>query len=161
MTAAKYVPDAIDLKLLAALQQSADMPMAKIAQAVGLSAPACYRRIRLMREAGLLRRTVAVVARKTMGWPLMMMVLVKLETERSADIDQLFQRIKRTPEILEAHYVAGDYDFVLKVVATDMESFDELMRKILYSSGIVRTYKTLVTMREVKEVSAVPVAMKI
>ena len=154
----KYDPDSLDLQLLEMLQNDAELPMAKLAQAVGLSAPACYRRVRMMRATGIVRRTVAVVARKTMGWPLLMIVLVKLETERAAVIDQLFQRIKRTPQVLEAHYVTGDYDFALKVVATDMESLDELMRKVLYASGIVRTYKTLVTIREVKEVSPVPVA---
>ena len=158
MSKSRYELDKIGLQLLELLQADSGLPMAKLAQAVGLSAPACYRRIRMMRAAGLVRRTVAVVARKTMGWPLLMMVLVKLETERAAVIDQLFQRIKRTPQVLEAHYVTGDYDFVLKVVAVDMESFDELMRKVLYASGIVRTYTTLVTIREVKEPSAVPIA---
>jgi Lrp/AsnC family transcriptional regulator, leucine-responsive regulatory protein len=156
MAKTKYQLDSRDLQLLEMLQSDAELPMAKLAEAVGLSAPACYRRVRMMRGAGFIRRTVAVVARKTMGWPLLMIVLVKLETERATVIDQLFQRIKRTPQVLEAHYVTGDYDFALKVVAIDMESFDELMRKVLYASGIVRTYKTLVTIREVKEVSPVP-----
>jgi len=151
-------PDAIDLKLLVLLQEDAAAPMAKVAAAVGLSPPACYRRVRALREAGLVRRSAAVVARKTMGWPLMMIVLVKLESERGEAIDQLFQRLRRTPEIIEAQYVTGDYDFTLKVVAEDMESFDDLMREVLYAGGIVKSYKTLVTMREVKEPSAVPVA---
>lgn len=151
-------PDAIDLKLLVLLQEDAAAPMAKVAAAVGLSAPACYRRVRALRESGLVRRSAAVVARKTLGWPLMMIVLVKLESERGEAIDQLFQRLRRTPEIIEAQYVTGDYDFTLKVVAEDMESFDDLMREVLYAGGIVKSYKTLVTMREVKEPSAVPVA---
>jgi Lrp/AsnC family leucine-responsive transcriptional regulator len=150
--------DTIDLKLLNSLQKDALMPMEQIADTVGLSMPACYRRVRALREAGLIRRTIAVVERKTMGWPLMMLVLVKLETERGLEIDNLFQWLRRTPEIIEANYVTGDYDFVLKVVAEDMESFDDLMRVVLYANSIVKTYKTLVTMREVKTPSAIPIA---
>jgi Lrp/AsnC family transcriptional regulator, leucine-responsive regulatory protein len=160
MVAIKFKPSSIDLKLLEILQKDADLPMAKIADDVGLSAPACYRRIRMLRAAGLIHRTAAVVDRKTMGWPLHMVVLVTLEKERAAVIDKLFQHIKRTPQIIEAHYVAGDYDFVLKVVASDMESFDELMRHVLYESGIVRTFKTLVTVREVKQGSSIPNAAR-
>jgi Lrp/AsnC family transcriptional regulator, leucine-responsive regulatory protein len=148
--------DRIDLKLLSLLQEDAARPVSALAEAVGLSSPACYRRIRTLRRAGFIRREVAVVSRRTMGWPLMMIVLVRLESEQAQSIDQLFQILRRTAEVIEAHYVTGDYDFLLKVIARDMDGFETLMRQTLYSSGIVKTYKTLVVMREVKEASPIP-----
>lgn len=150
--------DAIDIRILSLLQENSARPIADVADAVGLSTPACYRRIRTLRRSGFIEREVAVVSRRTMGWPLMMLVLVRLESERGPAIDQLFRTIRGTPEIIEAQYVTGDYDFVLKVVARDMSAFESLMRETLYASGIVKSYKTLVAMREIKEPSAVPSA---
>ena len=79
--------DAFDLKILAALQRDARMPMPELAEEVGLSTPACYKRVRALREAGVIEREVAIVAPVSMGWPVTMIVLVKLEQD-NARVDQ-------------------------------------------------------------------------
>jgi Lrp/AsnC family leucine-responsive transcriptional regulator len=150
--------DAIDLRLLALLQEDAARPVAVISEIVGLSTPSCYRRLRRLRTEGFIRREAAVVSRRALGWPLLMTVLVKLEIERPQALDALQRALRRTPEVIEAFYVTGDYDFILKVVARDMGDFEELMSSLLYGSGIVKTYKTLVVMKEVKELGPIPIS---
>ena len=71
--------DKFDLLILAELQQDVRLPTPELAHRVGLSAPACYRRVRALRESGLIEREAALVAPATMGWPITMLVLVTLE----------------------------------------------------------------------------------
>lgn len=142
--------DDADYRLLELLQEDARTPMTKLAELVDLSEPACYRRVQRLKREKIIEREVAVVSPRTMGWPLTMIVLVTLERERAATIDQFIRKLQSVPEILEAWYVTGDYDFALKVVARDMESFETMTRNVLYADNFVKTFKTLVTMRNVK-----------
>ncbi|WP_207458798.1 Lrp/AsnC family transcriptional regulator [Azospirillum sp. SYSU D00513] len=145
--------DALDLKILEQLQGDARMPFPELAERVGLSAPACYRRVRRLRETGAIEREVAVVRPRTMGWPLMMIVLVTLERERAHTLDQLMRKLAAVPEVVEAWYVTGDHDVALRMVARDMESYDELTRRVLLGEESVRSFKTLVVMRHAKPMS--------
>jgi Lrp/AsnC family transcriptional regulator, leucine-responsive regulatory protein len=132
------------------------MPVDVLAERVGLSAPACYKRIRKLRDAGAIDREVALVKPQTMGWPLMMIVLLTLEREGTDIIDRIVQKFVRVPEVIEAWYVTGDHDFALRVVAQDMECFEAFTRKVLYADENIRGFKTLVVMRGVKPLSPIP-----
>ena len=148
--------DAADYRLLELLQQDARMPMAQLAELVNLSEPACYRRIQRLKREKVIEREMAVVSPRTMGWPLTMIVLVTLERERAAILDQFIHKLQSVPEIIEAWYVTGDYDFALRVVAQDMESFETLTRNVLYADNFVKNFKTLVTMRNAKTLAPIP-----
>ena len=150
--------DSFDLKLLQLLQQDAHRPVPVLAEQVGLSTPACYRRIRHLRETGAIAREVAVVRPKTLGWPLSMVVLVTLEREDARTVDEMMRVLEGVPEIVEAWNVTGDYDFAVRMVARDMESYDELIRRVFAADVRVRSFKTLVVIRQVKEMSPIPIA---
>lgn len=142
--------DPADYRLLELLQEDARTPMASLAELVDLSEPACYRRVQRLKREKVIEREVAVVSPRTMGWPLTMIVLITLERERAAILDQFIRKLQSVPEIVEAWYVTGDYDFALRVVARDMESFETMTRDVLYADNFVKNFKTLVTMRAVK-----------
>ncbi|BBE35613.1 Lrp/AsnC family transcriptional regulator [Sphingosinicella microcystinivorans] len=150
--------DAVDYRLLEALQANARASAEELSEIARLSAPACYRRIQRLRAGGAIERVVAIVAPKTMGWPLVMIVLVALERERREIIDGFIRKLAAVPEIVEAWYVTGDHDFALRVLARDMESFEEMTRRVLYGDENVKSFKTLVTMRQVKKASPVRLA---
>ena len=150
--------DAVDFRLLELLQLDARVSVAELGAEVGLSTPACYKRIQRLRSTRAIQQEVAIVSPRTMGWPLTMLVLVTLERERSQIIDDFIRKIGREPEIIEAFYVTGDHDFVLRIVAKDMESFEAMTRRVLYADEHVKSFKTLVTMREVKGRSPIPSA---
>src|SRR5690348_1719054 len=96
--------DAADYRLLELLQADARTPIATLAEIVGLSEPACYRRIQRLKREKVIEREVAVVSPRTMGWPLTMIVLVTLERERTAILDQFIRKLQGVPEIVEAWY---------------------------------------------------------
>ena len=150
--------DDFDLRLLALLQQDAQRPIPALAEQVGLSAPACYRRIRRLRESGAIAREIALVRPRTLGWPLSMIVLVTLEREGVRTVDEMMRVLRAVPEVVEAWNVTGDDDFVVRMVARDMESYDELARNLFAADERVRSFKTLVVIRQVKDLSPIPVA---
>ena len=150
--------DRFDLRLLELLQTDAQRPVSSLAETVGLSTPACYRRIRRLREIGAITREVAVVRPRTLGWPLSMIVLVTLEREGASTVDEMMRVLERVPEVVEAWNVTGDHDFAVRMIARDMESYDEIARRLFAADERVRSFKTLVIIRQVKELSPVPVA---
>jgi Lrp/AsnC family transcriptional regulator, leucine-responsive regulatory protein len=150
--------DSFDLRLLELLQCDAQRPVAELAAAVGLSAPACYRRIRRLRADGVIEREVAIIRPRTLGWPLSMIVLVTLERETAHTIKEMMEIFRGEPEILEAWNVTGDHDFALRIVARDMEGYDELAQRLFAANEKIRGFETLVVIREVKPFSPVPVS---
>lgn len=150
--------DSFDLKLLELLQADAQRPVPELAELVGLSAPACYRRIRRLRRTSAIAREVAVVRPRTLGWPLSMIVLVTLEREGARTVDEMMRVLQAVPEVIEAWNVTGDHDFAVRMVARDMEGYDELVRELFAADERVRSFKTLVVIRQVKDVSPIPAA---
>tara|TARA_R110001583_G_scaffold66881_2_gene191747 strand:- start:2129 stop:2587 length:459 start_codon:yes stop_codon:yes gene_type:complete len=146
----------IDLKILEQLQMDAKASMSYIAEKVGLSEPACYRRVRELRKSGVIEKEIAIVKPKNMGWPLSMMVLVELERDHSSIVNQFLTRINKQPEIINSWFVTGDYDLVLQIIAADMEAFDEFTQKVLHKDNSVKNFKTLVVMRHSKANGPIP-----
>lgn len=149
--------DSFDRNLLELLQIDAQRPVAALAEAVGLSAPACYRRIRRLRAIGAIQREVALVRPKTLGWPISMIVLVTLERENANTLSEITEVFRHEPAILEAWNVTGDHDLAVRIIARDMEDYDDLVHRLFSGDERVRTFKTLVVIREVKPLSPVPV----
>jgi Lrp/AsnC family leucine-responsive transcriptional regulator len=148
--------DTFDLRILTALQRDARTPMSELAEQVGLSEPACYRRIRALRESGAIERELALVAPGVMGWSLTMIVLVTLECDRARIVDELVGKLRAAEEVLDVWYVTGDHDLVLQVAARDMSAYDDFTRRVLHSEEHVRSFKTLVVLQQPKR--AAPLA---
>lgn len=142
--------DQIDLRILTALQEDTRVPAEKLAERVGLSTPACYRRMRALRASGAIEREVALVAPRAMGWGIIMIVLVTLERDRGRIVDDLIRLLKAAPEVIDVWYVTGDHDLVLQVAAQDMASYDDFTRATLHAAEHVRSFKTLVVMNHAK-----------
>src|SRR6218665_4108634 len=100
-----------ELHLLELLQADAQTPVPALAESVGLSAPACYRRIRRLREIGAIEREIAVVKPKTLGWSVSMLVLVVLEREGRQTIDEIMRKLTGVPQVREFWHVTGEFSF--------------------------------------------------
>ncbi|MBN8807968.1 MAG: Lrp/AsnC family transcriptional regulator [Sphingomonas sp.] len=149
--------DDFDRRLLELVQIGAKRPVAELAAAVGLSAPACYRRLRQLRASGVIEREVAIVRPRTLGWPLSMIVLVTLERENAHTLNEMMAVFRREQEVLEAWNVTGDHDFAVRIIARDMEGYDDLVQRLFSANDKIRSFKTLVIIREAKLLSAIPV----
>ncbi|MBB1273614.1 Lrp/AsnC family transcriptional regulator [Psychromonas sp. SR45-3] len=152
--------DNIDLKILHQLQTDARASIAEIAAQIGLSEPACYRRVRELRKSGVIEKEMAIIKPKNMGWPLSMMLLVELERDHSTIVNAFLSRINKQPEIIDSWFVTGDYDLVLQVIAADMEAFDQFTQQVLHKDNSVKNFKTLVVMRHSKAHGPIPPAKK-
>jgi len=150
--------DDFDLRLLELLQSDSRTPVPELAEAIGLSAPACYRRIRRLREIGAIEREVAVVRPRTLGWGMSMIVLVILEREGRQTIDDLMRKLTGVPQVRELWHVTGEFTFVVRIVARDMEDYDELATRLFSHDERVRSFQTLVVMREAKASKPLPAA---
>ena len=150
--------DGFDLRLLELLQADARTPVPTLAEAVGLSAPACYRRIRRLRQVGAIERDVAVVRPRTLGWGVSMIVLVVLEREGRQTIDDLMRTLTGSPQVLALWHVTGEFTFVLHMVARDMEDYDRIATRLLSHDDRVRSFQTLVVMREATSQKPLPAA---
>ena len=142
--------DSIDKTLLRLLQKDSRQPVIDLADAVGLSVPACYKRINKLRQNGCIDREVAVVSPKIFGWTLRMIALVILERERGNMSHTVIQKLKTCDQVTHVSYVAGEYDFVVVILARDMEEYDALTNELFQSDMNIRRFETLVVMREVK-----------
>lgn len=150
--------DDFDLKLLRLMQIDSTRPVSEMAAEIGLSAPACYRRIRQLRASGVIQREVAVVHPRTLGWPLSMIILLRLEREDADTVDEMMAVLAEVPEVIEAWDITGDDDIVLRMVAEDMEGYDMLARKLFAADDRVKSFKTLVIIRQAKDLSPIPIA---
>lgn len=148
MAASKADLDAFDIRLLELLQADARRPVPELAETIGLSAPACYRRIRRLRDSGAIEGEVALVRPTTFGWGLSMIVLVVLEREGSRTVADLLGKFGRHPQVVECSQVTGDYDFAVRIVARDMEDYDDVSQALFSNDDRVRSIKTLVVIRD-------------
>jgi Lrp/AsnC family transcriptional regulator, leucine-responsive regulatory protein len=150
--------DAVDRRIVSELQRDARLAMPILAERAGVSAPACYRRVRRLRETGVIEREIAVVAPRTLGWPLSMIVLVTLDREDSRTADRIRRKLEVESAVIEAWQITGEYDFAVRIIARDMEDYDALTHRIFVQDENVRSFKTLVVFRQTKAAAAIPSA---
>lgn len=149
--------DAFDLKLLSILQSSTRGTADELARQVGLSPSACLRRVRRLREAGVIEAEVAVVKPRAVGRELTMVVQVALERERADIIDTFKRAMRATPEVMQCFYVTGDTDFILIVTMPSMQDYEQFTNRFFFQNPNVRRFTTMVVMDWVKVGLAVPI----
>lgn len=149
--------DDIDAKLLNAIQTNCRLTSEELSEIAHLSPTACQRRLRRLREAGVIEAEVAILAPRAVGRPISMLVLVSLAREHTDIIDNFKRAIRSCPEIMSGYYVTGDTDFVLTVTAESMEAYEHFSRDFFYRNQYVKSFKTLVVMDRIKASFALPV----
>ncbi|MEK0164266.1 Lrp/AsnC family transcriptional regulator [Phaeobacter sp. JH20_36] len=123
--------DNIDLALLRALQRDASLSQRDLAEQVGLSQNACWRRLKTLSESGLMQGTTARLDRKQLGLDLVVFVMLRTR-HHSAEWLQTFRRhVLTIPEVVDFHRIGGDYDYQLKVVTEDMASYDKVYQRLI------------------------------
>ncbi|WP_293576120.1 Lrp/AsnC family transcriptional regulator [Phaeobacter sp.] len=126
--------DQIDLSLLRALQKDGGLSQRDLAEQVGLSQNACWRRLKALNERGVLQGSTVRLDRKQLGLDLVVFVMLRTR-HHSADWLQTFRRhVLTIPEVVDFHRIGGDYDYQLKVVTEDMASYDKVYQRLI--SGV-------------------------
>ena len=150
-------PDRMNQRILTALQEDGRLPVVAVAERVGLSDAACLRRIRKLENDGVIQGYSAVVDRHALGLSVVAFVLVTLEKQPGANTDGFHECVREESHIVECHAMSGAHDYLMKVVARDMDQFSELvMRRILRYPG-VRHVESGFSLGEIKHSRALPV----
>jgi Lrp/AsnC family transcriptional regulator len=147
--------DDMDRKILAALQEDASQSLDEIARKVGSSKTPVWNRIRRMKEAGVILRTTALLDAEALGLEACFFVLVRT-SEHEADWQRRFLDVlRRRPEVLEAHRLAGDIDYILKVRVKNARAYDTFYQALISE---VRIYNVtaLLSMEEIKATTILP-----
>ena len=139
--------DQFDRQILAILQKNNQTPQRDIGARIGLSAAAVQRRIKKMREAGIIHRDIAVLDRESLGSPITLMVEVFLDSEKIEQIDAVKKLFLAVPQVQQCYYVTGESDFVLIMVVRSMTEYEQLTRTLFFGSGNVRKFRTVIVMR--------------
>jgi len=142
--------DDMDRKILHEVQINNQLTSTQISERVGLSPTSVQRRLYRMRRDKIIKADVSIASHVALGRPLIMMVAVELERERSDIIDRFKRSVSKVPEIMSAYYVTGDSDFILMVTAKDMEEYENFTRKFFYDNQDIKGFKTTVVMDRIK-----------
>lgn len=150
--------DALDRKILARYQRDTRIPAQAIGEHVGLSAAAVQRRLKRMREDGVIVAEVAQLAPEHVGYPTTCIVGVKLERETRAENTRFKTAMSKHAHVQQCYSVTGNVDFMLVVLARDIQDFEAFAEEALYSDANVKSFTTFVCLDRVKVGLATPIA---
>ncbi len=149
--------DRTDKALLAALQGNARLTVAELADSVSLTTSPCWRRVKILEESGVITGYQAILSPKALGYGVTAFVSVMMASHSQEVARSFEQRLLEIPEIVACHNVSGRYDFLLEVVARDLESFGEFAREVLQTLPAVKEIYSSFSYKSVKPRRVVPV----
>ncbi|MBO9123754.1 MULTISPECIES: Lrp/AsnC family transcriptional regulator [unclassified Rhizobium] len=149
--------DDIDRRILRILQREGRVQNTDLATRVGLSPTPCLRRVKLLEEAGIIEGYVAHLDAAKIGLHLTLFVRIWLTGQDADTVDHFTSQIIKLPEVVECHLMAGDCDFILRVVASDLDAYRKFQINHLSRIEGVKNLKTEIPMQQIKLTSELPV----
>ncbi|SIN98328.1 transcriptional regulator, AsnC family [Parasphingorhabdus marina DSM 22363] len=149
--------DEIDIQILKRLQDDGRITNVELAQSVGLTAPPCLRRMRALEDSGVITAYHAAVDPSKMGYTITVFAMVSLKSQAESDLQAFEDHVQRLPEVRECYMLNGEIDFMLKVVARDLQQFQNFLTSELTSAPNVASVKTSLTIRSAKNLPGVPI----
>ncbi len=148
--------DAKDRRILDLLQGDAMLTAAEIAEQVGLTTTPCWRRIQKLEEQGYIKKRVALLDKKMLN--VGTTVFVAVRTNRHSDdwLGRFTEAVQNMPEIVEAHRLSGDTDYMLRIVVPDIQEYDRVYQKLIRELDFFDVSSSF-SMEEIKSTTAVPV----
>jgi len=125
--------DQLDIKMLRILQRDASLSQRELAEQVNLSQNACWRRLNILREAGLILNQSLMLNRRLLGLGLVVFVMLKTRYHSADWLEKFRRHVSTIPEVVDFYRIGGEYDYFLKVVTNDMDSYDEVYQRLISS----------------------------
>ena len=148
--------DTIDRKILAVLQEDASLSVAEIGSRVGLSSTPCWKRIQRLEAEGVIQKRVALVDQDKIGLAITVFVSIETGDHSQAWLANFAEVVGVMPEVMEFYRMAGDVDYMLRVVVADMASYDVFYKKLI-SAVPLKNVTSRFAMEKIKSVTALPV----
>lgn len=147
--------DRKDKALLAALQRDATLTVAELAERVGLSKSACWRRVQALEEAGVIGAQVTLLNQEKLGLDLTVYAAIRTHSHTADWFDGFHRMVTSMPNVMEVHRLSGDIDYLIRAVAPDMRSYDEMYREMIAKVDLYDVSSSF-SMETIKYTTALP-----
>ena len=154
------VLDAIDRRILGALQDDARIANNELAARVGLSPAPCLRRVRALEESGVIRKHVSLVDPGAVGLPVSVFVSISLERQVEEALKRFERAVLTRPEVMECYLMTGDADYLLRVVCADLAAYERFVLEHLAKAPGVSSIRSSFALKQVKYSTALPLVLK-
>jgi Lrp/AsnC family transcriptional regulator len=151
--------DAIDRRILAELQRDASLSAEQLSQRVGLSRNACWRRVRMLEESGVIAGRVALLDPEKLGYGLSVFMLIRTSSHEPDWLERFRAAVTSLPEITGIYRMSGDLDYVLRARVADMKAYDRLYQRLIAKVPLSDCAASFV-MEEIRETTALPVQQR-
>jgi len=150
--------DRTDQRILALLQEDADISTAALADKLHMSQSPCWRRINRLMEAGLIKRRVALLDREALGMDVVVFATVNLTQTGRQNLLAFERDIEGHPEVVECYTMTGIWDYVLKIVTRDIKHYEDFVRNTLTASEMIRELHSHIAVTEIKNTTELPLS---
>ncbi|HBP42491.1 MAG: Lrp/AsnC family transcriptional regulator [Vreelandella alkaliphila] len=147
--------DRFDLKILEQLQRDDSLSIAQLAEGIGLSVTPCWRRIQKLEKDGIIEKRIAVLNPEKLNLSLTVFVMVKTDKHNQAWLDTFQETVKNFPEIVEVNRLAGEYDYLLKVITRNNQSYDAFYKRLIAKIELSNVTSCF-SMEQVKKTTELP-----
>ena len=147
--------DRYDHRILQHLQTNADLTAAQLAELIGLSTNACWRRIKRLESEGVIRQRVVLLSEQALDLKLTVFVSVRTNEHNDAWLKKFADGVKALPEVVEFYRMSGDTDYLLKIVARDIDDYDRVYKKLI-SVAPMHDVSSSFAMERIKSSTALP-----
>jgi len=142
--------DKIDRKILNALQSNNQITNVALADLVGISPPPCFRRVKRLRELGVIANDVALVDPLKVGQHLIVFIEVSLEKQREDLLSHFERKMLEQPEVMQCYFLSGETDYIVLVQVTDMQHYAEFARRVFANEANMKRYRSRFCLNRIK-----------
>lgn len=151
--------DNIDLQILAILQNNFSTPVKEIAEQTGLSSTPIYERIRAMKNSGIIKRNAVIIDRDAVGFGILSYCYITLKEQSLKNLLEFEDKVKGEGQILEVVSMTGTYDYMMKIVARDINDYNNFMMRFIADIPNIGQYHSAIVLSEVKNDTRIPVEL--
>ena len=145
----KHNCDKKDLRILEILQEQARISNSDLAQHVGLSRSPCWRRVKVLEDAGVIQQYVALVSAKSVGLPINVFATVTLDKQIESALEAFETSVTKRPEVMECYLMTGEFDYLLRVVVPDLEAYEHFLLEHLTRIKGIASIKSSFSLKQV------------
>lgn len=148
--------DSADIRILQVMQRDASLSISEIASLAGMSQTPCWRRIKNLKESGVIRQITAIVDREKNGFDFVAYAFVKLVLPNRQNMEEFDRIVNSWPEVTLCERVTGAVDYLIKVVTQDIKSYDNFLRLKLLDNNLVSDVQSRIVVNTVKDTTELP-----
>ncbi|RIK83818.1 MAG: AsnC family transcriptional regulator [Hyphomicrobiales bacterium] len=149
--------DAIDVRIIAAIQNDGRISINDLAEKVGLSPSPCARRLRILEEKGVIKGYAAMIDQTKVGLPVSAFASIKLERQREEDLDRFARAVAGWPEVVDCYLMTGQRDYLMRIVVKDLQAYETFIKSKLTRLEGIASIETSFALDQVKRAEVLPI----